>query len=1736
MIISDRRSADELETKVQKRTAELEKANQVLRAEILERKHAENELIKLKDKLEIEVKETNILHSLSTRFIEGGDSGSIFQEMVEAAIAITKADKGNMQILDPSTGKLKIVAHRGFDLPFLKFFELVETGEAAVCGTAMKRMERVVVEDVTRSPIFHGSDALDVLLNDGIRAVQSTPLVSRSGQLLGMISTHFNQIHIPNEHELMMIDMLARQAADIIERQQEERTRRYNHILKGINRIFSIAVQAKTEEELGNECLSVALELTGSLIGFVGLVGDDGLLHDIAISDMGREQCLMYDNSGHRFLKFNFYVNGLYGSVINNENGFFTNKPLSHPDSIGLPFGHPPVTSFLGVPLVLDGKTIGLIAVADREGGYSCEQLEDLEAIAPAMMQALHRRKSEESLREAYEILQSQSEELQAQSEELQVQNKELQAQSEELREANEALRESEKQYRMLFDKSMDGIILTDPRGVGIVLSANPAACWMLGWAEEELILKGLDVIFDVKNPAISTLLDEHIPSGSAKSQINYRRKDGATLTGEISSTFFIDRNGEPRAVSIMRDITERKQAEAILKRSESNLTQAQHIAHIGSWEWNIQTGEIHWSDELYSIYGVDQHTFTPNINSFADYVHPDDRESVNKVINKIISGDKSVNFDFRIVSADGSTHFLNTIAEVTEFNENGKPCLIEGINQDITERKQLEEQTRLRAEDLKTVMETTPVAIWIGHDPQSHNITGNRMANEFYEVEEGENVSANVTPVRRFFHKGIELAADELPMQEAVLNDIDVRNVELDVLLQSGKWRFMLESASPLHDADGNVRGSVGAFIDITERRLIEAELRDSEEKYRNIIETANEGIWVTDAKTNITYTNKKMADILGYSQGEMIGRSGMDFVDTKYKAYSELRMEKRQQGIDEVHENKLVRKDGSTLWALINSKSLFDKDGKFIGILALLTDITERKQAEDALREAYENLQVQSEELQAQSEELQVQNEELQAKSEELHETYETLRESEERFHTMANAIPQLAWIAQPDGYIYWYNERWYAYTGTIPEQMEGWGWQSVHDPEVLPKVLEQWKASIATGQMFDMELPLRGADGIFRPFLTRVLPLKDANGNILQWFGTNTDVTEHKHAEEALREIEARRKVAEAIEAERHRLFNVLETLPVMISLLTPDYHVSFANRNFREKFGESGGRYCYEYCFGRTKPCEFCESYKVLETGQPHYWEGTCPDGSVIDAYDFPFTDVDGSPMILKMNIDITERKRAEEKIQILANAVESSDDAIITQSLDGIITSWNKGAEKVYGYSAEGVLRKHISILEPDNLKGEIKQLVGKIKQGKEIQHYETLRLKKDGTTINISVTLSPVFDSTGKLIAIAAIARDITKRKKGEEALRLSNIYNRSLIEASLDPLVTIGYDGKITDVNTSTEFVTGYSRDELIGTDFMDYFTEPEKAKEGYQEVFNEGFVSDYALEIQHRDGSITPVLYNASVYKDEYGEVIGVFAAARDITERKKAEEMLKLKIEELARSNAELEQFAYVSSHDLQEPLRMISSYLQLLQRRYQGKLDDKADKYIYYAVDGASRMQNLINDLLEFSRVTTRGREHEPTNCEFILNQVLSNLEIFIKENKATVSHGYLPEVIADYTQLIQIFQNLIINGIKFHSEEAPKINISAKKKESEWVFSVRDNGIGIEPQYSEKIFEVFKRLHKKEEYPGTGIGLAICKKIIERHGGRIWVESELGKGSTFYFTLPINPIEVAKANF
>ena len=234
--------------------------------------------------------------------------------------------------------------------------------------------------------------------------------------------------------------------------------------------------------------------------------------------------------------------------------------------------------------------------------------------------------------------------------------------------------------------------------------------------------------------------------------------------------------------------------------------------------------------------------------------------------------------------------------------------------------------------------------------------------------------------------------------------------------------------------------------------------------------------------------------------------------------------------------------------------------------------------------------------------------------------------------------------------------------------------------------------------------------------------------------------------------------------------------------------------------------------------------------------------------------------------------------------------------------------------------------------------------------------------------------------------------------------------------------------------------------------------------------------------------------------------------------------ARQKLEESVAELGRSNADLQQFAYVASHDLQEPLRMVSSYTQLIARRYKGKLDADADEFIAFAVDGANRMQRLILDLLAYSRVNTAGRQFEPTAMETVLKAALNNLTNAVKESQAIITHDPLPAVMGDDKQLAQLFQNLLSNAVKFGGAQPPRIHISAKQTDGEWLFSVRDHGIGLDPQYADRIFVIFQRLHTREEYPGTGIGLAICKKIVERHGGRIWVESELGKGATFYFTM------------
>jgi PAS domain S-box-containing protein len=332
--------------------------------------------------------------------------------------------------------------------------------------------------------------------------------------------------------------------------------------------------------------------------------------------------------------------------------------------------------------------------------------------------------------------------------------------------------------------------------------------------------------------------------------------------------------------------------------------------------------------------------------------------------------------------------------------------------------------------------------------------------------------------------------------------------------------------------------------------------------------------------------------------------------------------------------------------------------------------------------------------------------------------------------------------------------------------------------------------------------------------------------------------------------------------------------------------------------------------------------------------------------------------------------------------------------------------------------------------------------------------------------------------------------------------------------------------DGCFRLVNRQLAHISKYREDELIGMPSFGlvYADDRDAVRENAARMLKGERSLGYEFRMVTKRAEIKWVMETVSpVYYRGQRATLGNLL---DVTERKQGEEILKQTTDEIRRSNTDLEQFAYVISHDLQEPLRMVSSYTQLLAKRYRGRLDADADEFIGYAVDGARRMQTLLQDLLEYSRVGTRGKPFSLVSCDDVVEQAIANLKVAIEDGGAAVTHDALPTIMADEGQLVRLFQNLIGNGIKFRRDEPPIVHISAKTRYGVLVLSVRDNGIGIDPQHYESIFEIFRRLHTKEEYPGTGMGLAICKKIVERHGGRISVQSLPGKGSTFHVTIPV----------
>jgi PAS domain S-box-containing protein len=470
-------------------------------------------------------------------------------------------------------------------------------------------------------------------------------------------------------------------------------------------------------------------------------------------------------------------------------------------------------------------------------------------------------------------------------------------------------------------------------------------------------------------------------------------------------------------------------------------------------------------------------------------------------------------------------------------------------------------------------------------------------------------------------------------------------------------------------------------------------------------------------------------------------------------------------------------------------------------------------------------------------------------------------------------------------------------------------------------------------------------------------------------------------------------------------------------------------------------------------------------------------------------------------------------------QDLTDFVENAIFALHWVAADGKIIWANQAELDLLGYTREEYIGHSITEFHADQ--DIIADILQRLLSNQIVQEYEADLRCKDGSIRRVLIDSNSSWRD-GEFVRTRCFTRDITDRKRAAEDLER---FNQALSHA-MEGIALLDPQGKYVQINQAYAQTVGYTPESMLGMDWQ-LTVHPEdlsRMQDAYQQMLVDGKVEVAARGLR-RDGSIFYKQLVMVTASDSNQQLTGHYCFMKDITKAKQAELDLQNQKQDLARSNAELQQFAYVASHDLQEPLRMITSYLELLERRYKGQLDDKADQFIAYAVDGATRMQILINDLLSYSRVGTSTQDWQAVDCEKIVQIVLSNLHLASIQSHAIITHDALPKVNADSSQMIQLFQNLISNAIKFRGEDPPQIHIGVDCADGKWLFSVQDNGIGMEVQYLDRIFIIFQRLHSKTEYPGTGIGLAVCKKIVERHGGNLWVESQPNEGATFYFTIP-----------
>ncbi len=1280
-----------------------------------------------------------------------------------------------------------------------------------------------------------------------------------------------------------------------------------------------------------------------------------------------------------------------------------------------------------------------------------------------------------------------------------------------ERKQAEDELRESEGKYRTLFEGSSQGILATDIETHRFI-DANPSICRMFGYSKEELLRLGIMEIHPQEaQDEIKSGMERQKQKGSSLSpEIPCLRKDGTIFYADISGATTVI-HGRRCIVGFFVDVTERKRADQALKDSEQRFRDIADNAQEFIWEVDAQGKCTYGSQAVEKILGYTVEEFQQK--NFYDFFYPEDMEAVKATVFAAFAAKQSFReFTNRNVHKNGQTVWLS-ISALPLLDDKGNLVGYRGANTDITERKRAEEALRASEEQLRLVTDnmldmvirTDLQGTFLYASPSHKHILGYESASLL-----GMSVYDYMHPEDIDRVRNVALAN----LQTETIGKQEYRYRHAD-----GHYMWLESIGTPIYDDNGSPIGAVFSTRNITERKRAEDALRESEAKYRTLVENIPQKIFMKDRELNYLSTNENYARDLGIQPADIVGKTDYDFypkdLAEKYRADDIRIMETAQ--LEELDEKYL--QEGRETWVHTIKTPVRDENGEIVALLGIFWDIAERKRVE------------------------------------------EKLEEERILLRTLIDNLPDRIYVKDVQGHKIIANSAdWLASGGKTMKDVIGKTDREVYPPELAEDYWALDKAVIDSGlSVINHEEPGLDSQGNTVQILTSKVPLRDGNGKIVGLVGIGRDITERKQAEQALRESEQKYHllVDTAGEAIVVAQDGILKFVNRMASDLTGYSEQELTSRPFSEFIHPDDRGMVIERYLSWIKGNSILprDAFRLMARDGKIKWVEV---GAVL-------IDWEGKPATLNFLTDITERKQAERLREALytisqAAVAGSPEDLylIIHRALGNLmpvdnfyIALYDPDADLLsFPYSVdqrdasyspqkpgrgltEYVLRTGRPLLVDKQAftqlvqQGEV-ELVG-------VDSVDWLGVPLIAGAMVFGVMVVQSYTERVRfshadmemLEFVSAQVTTVIERKLALQRIADALELNNTLINASTLGISAYDSSGQCIMANEAIARILGATRAQILG---QNYSHIESWKKSGLIELAREAvasgnetrreihITSDFGKEVW-LDCHLTPFVSNGEPH---------LLRTVEDISISKQDEVALQVYAAKLEQSNRDLQEFAYVASHDLQEPLRKVLAFGNLLTNEYGDAFDETGRDYMKRMQSACQRMETLIDDLLSFARVETRAQPFTEVDLNTVAQEVISDLGNHIERTHGHIEIGDLPMIEADQSQMHQLLQNLISNALKFHHKRCPPlVKISAKINGDACQISVEDNGIGFDIQYLDRIFKPFERLHNREEYVGSGMGLAICRRIVERHSGRITAASNPGNGSTFIVTLPIH---------